>query len=577
MEREEFLKQLKVTKNVSLKPKKKYNPEKRNIVIGGAWPYANSSLHLGHLAALLPGDVLARYYREMGDNVIYVSGTDCHGTPITQRARKEGRTAKEIAEEYNAEFDKTFRDMGFTYDLYGKTEDEYHKKTVQKMLEKMYENGYIYEKADRQPFCDYCDRFLADRELTLTCPSCGEQSKGDQCDCGYIPTEEDLDGATCVECGEKVHLRDNKNLYLALSKLQPQIEEYFDGNSENWRLNSKKETEKYLKEGLRDRAVTRDLDWGVDVTIPGYEDKKMYVWIEAVLGYITMTQKYCAENGLDWEEFWKNDKSKIYMVHGKDNITFHSIILPALLSAMDDDYKLPDVMVSSEYLNIDSEKISKSKGNGITINDMIRDYDRDTLRYFLMANGPEKKDSNFSIDDYVTVHNSEITNKYGNLVNRTLNFKGLDCVPEGQMDPEFAEKIDKTYEEVGEYIENGEFKKATLAIMHLVEEGNRYYDSRKPWEQKNSDRAAFNDTIYTCVNLIANLSNLYEPFMPNSSERIREYLGIEEATWQKITVEPNTKINDPKPLFVRISQNKSQTKRKGDKKKQREPEEEIEL
>ena len=382
MEGADFSKQLKVTKNVCLKPKKKYDPEKSNIVIGGAWPYANSSLHLGHLAALLPGDILARYYRDMGDNVIYISGTDCHGTPITQRARKEGRTAKEIAEEYNAEFDKTFRDMGFTYDLYGKTEDEYHKKTVQEMLKKMYENGYIYEKADRQPFCDHCNRFLADRELTLTCPSCGEQSKGDQCDCGYIPTAEDLDGATCVECGEKVHLRDNKNLYLALSKLQPQIEEYFDGNSENWRFNSKRETEKYLKEGLRDRAVTRDLDWGVDVTIPGYENKKMYVWIEAVLGYITMTQKYCIENELDWEEFWKNDKSKIYMVHGKDNITFHSIILPALLLAMDDNYKLPDIMVSSEYLNIDSEKISKSKGNGITINDMIRDYDRDTLRYF---------------------------------------------------------------------------------------------------------------------------------------------------------------------------------------------------
>ena len=211
MEREEFLKQLKVTKNVSLKPKKKYNPEKRNIVIGGAWPYANSSLHLGHLVALLPGDFLARYHRKLGDNVIYVSGTDCHDTPITQRAKKEGRTAKEIAEEYHNEFVKTFKNIGFTYDLYGKTEDECHKRTVQKMLERMYKNGYIYEKADRQPFCDHCNRFLADRELTLTCPSCGKQCKGDQCDCGYIPTEEDLDGATCVECGEKVHLRDNKN------------------------------------------------------------------------------------------------------------------------------------------------------------------------------------------------------------------------------------------------------------------------------------------------------------------------------------------------------------------------------
>lgn len=551
---------MKMTKKGSIYKKNIYNLEKRNIVIGGAWPYANSSLHLGHLAALLPGDVLARYYRENGDNVIYVSGTDCHGTPITQRAKKEVRTAKEIAEEYHNEFVKTFKNIGFTYDLYGKTEDECHKRTVQKMLERMYKNGYIYEKADRQPFCDHCNRFLADRELTLTCPSCGKQCKGDQCDCGYIPTEEDLDGATCVECGEKVHLRDNKNLYLALSKLQPQIEEYFNKNSNNWRLNSKRETEKYIKEGLRDRAVTRDLDWGVDVTIPGYENKKMYVWIEAVLGYITMTQKYCAEKGLDWKKFWKNDESKIYMIHGKDNIIFHSIILPALLIAMDDNYKLPDVMISSEYLNIDYEKISKSKGNGITIDDMIKDYDVDTLRYFLIANGPEKRDSNFSINEYVTIHNSEITNKYGNLVNRTLNFKGLDCVPNGQMNPEIEKKIDKTYKEAGDDIENGEFKKATLVIMHLVEEGNKYYDSRKPWEQINNDEAEFNDTIYTCINLIANLSNLYEPFMPNSSRKIREYLGLEKGIWQKVIINPNTKIADVKPLFARIVSDKFQYK-----------------
>lgn len=497
---------MKVTDKREIEKERQYNPERRNILIGGAWPYANSSLHLGHLAALLPGDVLARYYRENRDNVVYVSGTDCHGTPITQRARKEGRTAKEISETYNKEFAKTFEDMGFSYELYGKTEDEYHKKAVQKMLQRMYDKGFIYEKEDRQPFCEHCDRFLADRELTLTCPSCGSESKGDQCDCGYVPTEEDLDGATCVECGKKVHLRENRNLYIALSRLQPQIEQYFSQTSENWRLNSRKETEKYLKEGLRDRAVTRDLDWGVDVPIEGYEDKKMYVWIEAVL-----------------------------------------------------DYHLPDFMVSSEYLNINSEKISKSKGNGITINDMIRDYDPDTLRYFLIANGPEKKDSNFSLEDYITIHNSEITNKYGNLVNRTLNFKGLDNVPEGTMNPEIAEMIEKAYQQVGEFIERAEFKKAALAIMSLVEAGNKYYDERKPWEQKKEDIEAFNDTIYTCANLIANLSNLYEPFMPNSSRKIREYLGIEEVTWNKIVLLPNTRINNAEPLFTRIANPKMGT------------------
>ncbi len=544
---------MKIKKEEITRNNRNNNTDVRNILIGGAWPYANSSLHLGHLAALLPGDILARYFRENGDNVVYVSGTDCHGTPITQRARKEGRTAKEISEEYDKEFSNTFKNMYFSYDLYGKTEDKYHKQEVQKMLQKMYDNGYIYEKKDRQPFCNKCNRFLADRELTLICPSCGAESKGDQCDCGCIPTEEDLDGATCVECGEKVCLKENQNLYVALSKLQPQIEQYFLEKSNNWRLNSKKETEKYLKEGLRDRAVTRNLDWGVDVPIEGYQDKKMYVWIEAVLGYVTMAQKYCNENGLDWKEFWKNDNNnKIYMVHGKDNITFHSIILPSLLLAMDDNYKLPDIMVSSEYLNINSEKISKSKGNGITINDMIKDYNPDTLRYFLIANGPERRDSNFSVEDYITIHNSEITNKYGNLVNRTLKFKGLDYVPEGVMDTEITKLIEQTYQEVGEYIEKAEFKKATLAIMNLVEKGNKYYDDRKPWEQKKSNIEEFNNTIYTCINLIANISNLYEPFMPNSSEKVREYLGIKETTWKVVSILPNTRINHPKPLFSRI-------------------------
>ena len=416
----------------------------------------------------------------------------------------------------------------------------------------MYNNGYIYEKEDKQPFCERCNRFLADRELKLICPVCGLESKGDQCDCGYIPTEDDFVSAICVECGEKVYLKKNKNLYIALSKLQPQIEQYFMQKSYNWRLNSIKETEKYLKEGLKDRAITRDLDWGVDVPIEGYEHKKMYVWIEAVLGYITMAQKFCEENGLDLENFWKNSNSRIYMVHGKDNIIFHSIILPALLLAMDDNYQLPDIMVSSEYLNINSEKISKSKGNGITVNDMIKNYNSDTLRYFLIANGPERKDSNFSLEDYITVHNSEITNKYGNLVNRTLNFKGIDYIPNGHMDLDIDSMIEKTYQEVSKYIEKAEFKKATSSIMNLVEYGNKYYDERKPWEQKKNDLKSFNDTIYTCANLIANLSNLYEPFMPSSSEVIRKYLEIKEATWHKIIIKPNIKIENVQMIFKKF-------------------------
>lgn len=563
MEREDFLAALKVNIRPKEKNKAMYYPDGRNIVIGGAWPYANNSLHLGHVAGLISGDILARYHRQNGDNVIYVSGTDCHGTPITQRARQEGRTPKEIAESYNKEFSETFKAMEFSYDLYGKTEDEFHMARVQEMFRKMFDNGYIYEKEDQQPYCETCERFLADRELKLTCPCCGEESKGDQCDCGYIPTEEDLDGATCVECGNEVHLRNNKNLYLALTKLQPQIERYVSENAGNWRTNSQNETSKYLREGLRDRAVTRDLDWGIDIPVEGFDDKKMYVWIDAVLGYITMTQKYCQEHGLDWEKFWKNgNNNKIYMAHGKDNITFHSIILPGLLLAMEDDFKLPDMMVSTEYLNINSEKISKSKGNGINVRDIVDEYDVDTLRYFLMSNGPERKDSNFSVEDYLTIHNSEITNKYGNFINRTLRFKGLEEIPAGTMDSEIGEDINRAYEEVSAFIESAEFKKAISVIMSLVEKGNKYYDDRKPWEQKRDDLEGFNDTIYTCTNLIANLANLFEPFMPKSSERIRQYLNIEQPVWRQITVEPGLRLENIEPLFERIKKQKPTTKKK---------------
>ena len=235
--------------------------KEKNILIGGAWPYANNSLHVGHIAGLISGDVMARFNRQIGNNVIYVSGTDCHGTPITVRAKKENKTPKEIAESYNAEFKKCFEDMQFSYDLYTKTEDEYHKEEVKRIFRKMYDNGYIYEKKDLQPYCEHCAKFVQDREVVLTCPSCGNETKGDMCDCGYEPKEEDLLNATCIECGNKVVAKENMNLYLALGKLQKDIEKYVEEKKSNWRVSSQNESEKYLKQGLPEKAVTRNLEW----------------------------------------------------------------------------------------------------------------------------------------------------------------------------------------------------------------------------------------------------------------------------------------------------------------------------
>ena len=525
----------------------------KNVVIGGAWPYANSPLHLGHLVALLPGDFLARYHRKIGDNVMYVSGTDCHGTPITLRAKKENKSPKDISDYYNEEFSEAFNKMNFSYNLYTQTETEYHKEKVQQIFRKIYDNGYIVEKEEMQSYCPKCEKFLADRELVLQCPNCGRETKGEQCDCGYVPTPEDLKNARCQECGTDVIEKENKNLFLTLEKLQPKIEEYVEKNKAQWRKNAQNETMKYLKQGLIDRAVTRDLEWGVDIPVEGYENKKMYVWIEAVLGYITATMKYCEDNNLNWEDYWKESNEQLmYMVHGKDNIIFHSIILPALLIAMDSNMKLPDKMVSCEYLNINDEKMSKSKGNGITMLDLANEYNIDSIRYYFLSNGPEKKDSNFTLEDYRLVHNSDMVNKFGNFINRTLKFKGLEEIKVAKLDEEVEKEIKETYKKVSENIENLEFRKAIEEIMNLVEFGNKYYDEKKPWILFKENIDEFYNVIYNCTNIIANLANLFEPVVPEASNKLKKYLDINLDKWENIIIEKNITLSEIEPLFEKI-------------------------
>ena len=528
---------------------------KRNILIGGAWPYANSSLHLGHIAGLISGDVLARYFRTKGDNVLYVSGSDCHGTTITERAKKEGISPREIAEKYDEEFNRMFDGYQFSYDLYSRTFEDYHKDKVKILFKKLYDNGYIYEKLENQAYCEKCNKFLADREIRLTCPECGEETKGDQCDaCLHVPTTEELKAGNCIECGSKIVEKENKVLYLALSKFQKAIEEHTSKVKHEWRINAQNETEKYLKQGLLDRAVTRDLTWGVDIPLEGFEDKKMYVWIEAVMGYITDTMKLC-ENRTDctWEDFWKEGhNNKIYMCHGKDNIMFHSIILNALLLGQKENYHLVDTIVSAEYLNFNDQKFSKSKGIGMTALEALDLYESDSLRFHLLANGPEKKDTNFTIEDFENTHNGEILNKFGNLVNRTLRFKGLEEIPEGNLDEGIKSEIERTYTEAGELIEKLEFREAIKKVMELVEIGNKFYDEKQPWIAKKENIDEFNNIIYTCSVVIANLANLFAPVMPKKKKKIRDYLKLNEASWNFVLVEKGLKLDNIEPLFTRI-------------------------
>ena len=529
---------------------------KRNILVTGAWPYANYLLHIGHLVALLPGDIIARYYRMNGDNVVYVSGSDCHGTPITERAKKEGKTPSEIAMHYHDEDTKSLAKAGLSYDMYTSTESDYHKEKVQKYFKMMYDNGHIYEKEEVQDYCPKCDKFLSDREIIGTCPHCGNDAKGDQCDSCFASLESnELLNRRCSTCGSTPELRKNKHLYLALSKFQPQIEKLIKDRESIWRKNALNESKKFLSMGLIDRAATRQLDWGIEVPIDGYEDKRIYVWIEAVLGYITTCERVLEERGEDFISFITDPNLKSYYSIGKDNIPFHTIIYPAILEAIGMNMSLPTHIISCEFMNMSDEKMSKSKGNLITVNDIIDKYGKDTVRYFMIANGPEKKDSNFSENDLIMAHNKFLVGGLGNFINRNVSFinKKFDgVVTEGKVDENIINTTKETYTKVAKLIEQGELRSALEEVSNYVDVANKYYDNSTPWIQVKEDMDAFNNTTYTCMYMIANLSNLLRPFIPDTTDRMKKLLSIEENGWNEVTLRGNIKLKDIGLLFERI-------------------------
>lgn len=527
--------------------------KKRNIWIGGAWPYANSTLHIGHLAGLLPGDTLARYHRLKGDNVMYVSGSDCHGTPITLRAKKDKVTPESISNKFHEGFVETFNLLNFSYNLYTQTSTEFHKNEVKDFLTKVYNNGYIYEKEDDALYCETCCKFVEDREIVYTCKKCGKSAKGEACDCGEVPSFDDLKEGTCAVCGHKLAVKKDKNLYFKLSAFQDKIENYLKEHEDHWRVNANNETKKYLKMGLIDRAITRNLDWGVEVPFEGYEHKRIYVWFEAVLGYVSACKRYCLENNLNFNDFLKADTcDKCYMVHGKDNINFHTIIFPALLLAADENYKLPSEIVSSEYLTLNGDKISKSTGNYEETKDIVDKGSSDTLRFFILGYGPEKKDSDFSMKLYATIHNNEIVNKLGNFVNRTLKFKGLTEIKKDVMDEDVKNTLNSYYEQIGNKLEEYELKEACHLVLNLLEYANKYYDENKPWVLAKEDLVKFNKVMYTCANIIANLANILNPFMPVSSGKIKDILELNDLTWNYVELDKDIIIKEIEPLFVRI-------------------------
>jgi methionyl-tRNA synthetase len=526
-----------------------------SIFIGGAWAYANGSLHLGHISSLLPGDILARYYRLKGEDVLYVSGSDCNGTPITIKARQEGVTPNQIADQYHDEFADCFSRLGFTYDTYTRTDTEHHHKIVQEIFLELLEKGFIYKKEIEQTYCESCEQFLPERYVEGICPVCKHPSRGDQCDhCSTILEPLELLERKCKICGHPPTTRFTEHFYFTLNILQSQLEDYVQEAEEKklWRENALSLSRRYLKEGLQDRAVSRDLPIGVSVPVKGYEAKKIYVWIEAVSGYYTASKLWAKENNQDDTTFWKSD-TKSYYVHGKDNIPFHSIIWAGILAALGKE-PLPTHIVSNEYLTLEKKKLSTSKNWAVWVPDILERYDPDSIRYFLTINAPESRDADFSWKEFIYSHNSELLGAYGNFVNRTLKFiekSFASVIPIKEITYEIIRKVEEMYEEVGNAIESSSFKQGLEKIFAVVRFSNKYFDEHQPWKQVQEDNEACKQTLADSVYLIANLANILTPFLPFSSERVKKLLNTTETSWNPISAQTKTLLS-VEPLFERI-------------------------
>ena len=505
------------------------------ICINIAWPYANGPIHLGHVAgSLLPPDIFGRYNRLKGNEVLVVGGSDQHGTPITVTAEKEGTSPAEVADRFHQINKKAIEDMGIQYSLFTKTHGANHIEVVQKIFTDLLSKGYLYEKETNQYFCAKCQKFLPDRYVEGTCPSCGAKDvRSDQCDsCGKTFEPGDLIEARCIHCGSTPQIRPTNHFFLRLSAFSRQLMEYV-GDKDYWRPNVKTFTMNWLKEGLEDRAITRDMSWGVPVPLPGWDDKAIYVWFEAVIGYLSASIEYSkmvGEPGL-WKEYWKDPETKHYYFIGKDNIPFHSIIWPAILMGIGD-LDLPYDIPANEYLMFKGGKLSKSRGGAIDVPTVLTKYDADAVRYYLSVNMPDTHDADFTWEDFQTKINNELVSALGNYYHRCLSFTytNFGKIPEADTEEGSKEVLDAIRSTLAEYEEclsKCDFKKGIRAVMELSRFGNRYFDSMKPWALVRSDKEKCGRVMNNNLRIVKALAVMSWPFLPSSSEKIWRYLGYE--------------------------------------------------
>jgi methionyl-tRNA synthetase len=534
-------------------------------LVTSALPYANGPLHIGHVAGVyLPSDIYVRYLRLRKEDVIHICGSDEHGVAITIAAEKGGISPQKLVDFYHEDIKRAFDGLLIHFDNYSRTSLPVHHEGSSEFFKTLYDKGYVYRKDIQQFYCETCAKFMPDRYIDGTCPHCGfEEARGDQCeDCGRWLEPTDLKEPRCSVCEGTPVLRDTFHYYFKLKEFEPKLREWLEDKG-YWKENVRTAALSWIKEGLRDRPITRDLPWGVKVPLEGAEGKVLYVWFEAPIGYISSTIEWARDQGDEelWKDYWLDDKAEIIHFLAKDNIVFHAIIWPAMLMGHGR-YSLPHNIPGNEFLNLHGKKLSTSRGWIIEVNELLKDFPADYVRFGLANAIPETKDSDFNFHDFQRRINNELADIYGNFVNRTLSFAKnyLDgrIAPRstsGEEDTRVLEALEAAPGKIGGFIENFEFRKGLREIMELAAVGNRYFDYQKPWETRKSDPEAAEKTIFLCASMVRALATLSSPFLPGTSERIREMLGLSKLpAWDDSgkPIQESLNIGDVSILFEKL-------------------------
>ncbi|MGI9547196.1 MAG: methionine--tRNA ligase [Flavobacteriaceae bacterium] len=515
------------------------------ITITAALPYTNGPIHIGHLAGVyVPADIYARYLRLRGQDVLFVCGSDEHGVAIPMKAKKEGVTPKEVIDKYHAIIEKSFLDFGITFDNYSRTSAPIHHETASDFFKTLHSNGKFIEETSAQLFDEEAQQFLADRFVVGTCPNCGhDEAYGDQCEnCGTSLNAMDLINPKSTISGSKPSLKETKHWYLPLDQYNDFLKEWIiDGHKSDWKTNVYGQCKSWIDDGLKPRAVTRDLDWGIPVPLKEAAGKVLYVWFDAPIGYISSTKEWAAQKGVDWEPYWKDKNTKLVHFIGKDNIVFHCIIFPRMLRAHGD-YVLPDNVPANEFLNLEGNKLSTSKNWAVWLHEYLEEFPglEDTLRYTLTANAPETKDNDFTWKDFQARNNNELVAIFGNFVNRVLvlthkYFNGV--VPASnsfsESDKEVLAELKNYPGKIEDSIERYRFREASQELMNLARLGNKYLAEEEPWKVIKEDKARVETILHVAIQITAALAVLSEPLLPFTAKKLKRILSMDQLTEQK--------------------------------------------